>query len=107
VRRPVLERIASDGLRAFLRQLSLKLSPPLEVVETLAIGTPPPSRMAVIPPEARALVEATLGEENIGGGWDIRSVSGDAHRVHLVIDRGELPLEALAVMAPSSSASSK
>lgn len=103
LRRPVLERIASDGLRAFLRQLSLKLSPPLEVVETLAIGTPPPSRMAVIPPEARALVEATLGEENIGGGWDIRSLSGDTHRVHLVIDRGELPLEALAVMVGASS----
>ena len=92
-----LERFAADALRDFLRQLALKLSPPLETVETVAPSSRAPSRIAVVPPEAKPLVEATLAEEDLGGGWEVRALSGDLRRVHLVVDRGDLPLEALAL----------
>jgi len=92
-----LHAAASEATRTFLRQLALKLSPPLELVEPAARGVRPAMRAAIVPPDAKPLVESMLADENLRGGWEVHALSGDSRRIHLLIEKGELPLEALAL----------
>jgi hypothetical protein len=90
-----LSRAASGAVRGFLRRLLMKLSPPLELVGPDAFGAP--LRVLLVPPEARRLVESTLAEGGFEGAWELRALSGDPHRIHLVVAREGVPLEALAL----------
>lgn len=94
-----LRTAAHDATRTFLKQLALKLSPPLEIVESASAGARAVARLVVVPPEAEGIVEDVLGGENVRGGWEIRAVSGDGRRIHLLLERGELPLDSLALVA--------
>jgi hypothetical protein len=93
-----LNQAASRATRTFLRQLALKLSPPLSVVEAVAADAGRPNRIAFVPPDAEPLVETTLESENLRGVWEIRAVSADRHRLHLLIERSGLPLDALSIV---------
>lgn len=92
-----LTRSASSALREFLRQLALKLEPSLDVKETFALGSPTPTRVLVVPPEAKDLVESMLVEDDLAAGWEVRALSSDSQRIHMLVERGDLPLEALAL----------
>jgi hypothetical protein len=95
-----LYRAVADSVKRYLEQLALKLSPPLEVIVANAPDAPSPSRILIAPPEARELIERILASENLDRGWDIRTISGDGRRIHLLLERGDLPVEALALAAP-------
>jgi hypothetical protein len=98
----VLFRCASEAARSFLQKLALKLSPPLATAEIAGLEAPRPRHIAVVPPEAEELIREILAGENLRGGWDVRALSKDARRIHLLIERGELPIEALRLgRAPS------
>jgi hypothetical protein len=56
-----------------------------------------------VPAQASQLAESTLADENLRGAWDVRALSRDTRRIHLLIDRGELPLEAIAFAATAAS----
>lgn len=90
---PLAEAVAA-GVREHLRRLALKLSPPLELAPAHAAEAPPPQRMVIAPPEARALVDASL--EPLDQSWRVRSHSGDPQRIHLLLERGGLPVAAVA-----------
>ncbi|UQA59046.1 hypothetical protein [Polyangium aurulentum] len=92
-----LARAAAEAVRGFLRRLLLKLSPPLELAGPNTFQAPPPLRVLLVPPEARRLVESTLAEGGFEGAWEVRALSGDPHRIHLVVAREGVPLEALAL----------
>lgn len=93
-----LERIAQGALRDLLRQLALKLTPPIEIVEAFALEAPAVSHVVVVPKDAKELVESMLASEDLVAGWEVRALSSDARRVHLVVERGNLPLRALALV---------
>lgn len=93
---PLYQAVAGS-VKRYLEQLALKLSPPLEVIAVNAPDAPAPRSVLIAPPEARPLIERTLAAENLDRGWDIRSVSGDGRRIHLLLERGELPLDAVAL----------
>jgi hypothetical protein len=86
----------NEEMQAYLRQLALKLSPPLEVVASAVGEAPSPGRILVIPPDAAAMVEKILAGDNLHGGWSVRPASSDSTRIHLLIERGELHVEAVA-----------
>ena len=92
-----LFRAVAGSVEDFLEQLALKLSPPLAVIGTAAGDAPQPGLIAIVPPEARALIERVLAAKNLDPGWDIRSLSSDIRRIHLLCERGELPLDAIAI----------
>lgn len=85
------------SVRRYFEELALKLSPPLEVIASRAGDAPAASRIAVGPPEARDLIERILKSGNLDRGFSLRSVSNDARRIHLLIERGHLPVPAVAV----------
>jgi hypothetical protein len=95
-----LHAAAKKATRTFLQQLALKLSPPLALVETSAHGGRPLGQFAIVPPEAHELIERTLEDENLRGGWQVLAESRDHRRVHLLLERCELPLGALALAQP-------
>lgn len=86
----------SAGVTSFLRQLAVKLSLPLELVESVAMDAPPTAHIAVVPSQAQSTVEETLREQNLGGDWNVLALSEDPHRVHLILERGGLSHEAIA-----------
>ena len=97
---PALHKASAQAVRVFLRQLALKLSPPLELVEAAATGgAHRVDRIAFVPPEAEALFHGILEEDNLRGGWEVRATSGDPRRVHLLVARGEIEIGALALAA--------
>jgi hypothetical protein len=53
--------------------------------------------MVIAPPEARGLIEDSL--ESLDQSWVVRSQSGDPQRIHLLVVRGGLPVEAVAALA--------
>lgn len=90
-----LFRCASDATRAFLSKLALKLSPPLATIEA-ARGEPPRGRhIAIVPEGAETFVNELFAEENVRGGWDVRGLSRDPRRIHLLIDRGGIGIDAI------------
>lgn len=90
-----LFRCASEATRAFLSKLALKLSPPLATIE-LGRGEVPRGRhIAIVPTDAEAFVNELLAEENVRGGWEVRGLSKDPRRIHLLIDRGGIGLDAI------------
>ena len=95
-RSPLADAVA-EGVRAHLQKLALKLSPPLEVIQSAASEAPAPRRVVIAPPEARALIEDSL--ESLDQSWVVRSQSGDPQRIHLLVARGGLPVEAVAALA--------
>lgn len=94
-----LSSAVREGVAVFLRQLVMKLSLPLELIEASATNAPVTARLAIVPPQGAPLVETTLGDENLGGGWDVHALSEDPNRIHLVMERGGLEPEALALMS--------
>ena len=86
-----LYQAVGRAVKDYFEKLALKLSPPLEVIDVRAGKAPAPSRILLIPPQARSLIQHTLESGNLDKGWDIRSVSGDLRRIHLLVERGELP----------------
>jgi hypothetical protein len=40
-------------------------------------------------------VNELLAEENVRGGWEVRGLSKDPRRIHLLIDRGGIGLDAI------------
>lgn len=99
---PLAEAVATE-VREHLRRLALKLSPPLELAPAHAAEAPPPQRMVIAPPEARALVDASL--EPLDQSWRVRSHSGDPQRIHLLLERGGLPVAAVAGLEAGQGAS--
>jgi hypothetical protein len=85
-----------DSVRSYLRQLALKLSPPLEVISIAAGDAPTAARVLVIPPDAVPMVEHIVKSDNLDRGWQVRPMSEDGSRIHLLIERGELVIEAVA-----------
>ena len=98
-----LKRAVDRGVQQFLTQLALKLSAPLELISTVVKGIPAAERIAIVPPEAELVVKKTLSEENLGGKWRVTASSGDPCRIHLILERGGLPLSSLALLKPESS----
>lgn len=92
---PIAPRVRA-ALRDYLAQLSLSLAPPLEVVEVAAEDAPATSSLLLVPAEAEVLVREILAAEAIGGHWEVRTGSGDRSRIHLLLERDELGIEALA-----------
>jgi hypothetical protein len=92
---PITPRVR-DALRAYLEQLALSLSPPLEVVEVAAEAAPATTSVLLVPAEAELLVRQILSASDLGGRWVLRTGSGDRSRIHLLIERDELGIEALA-----------
>ena len=95
----------TDGVETYLRQLALKLSPPLELIGASVGEAPAPARTMVIPLEAQAVVENILERDNLDRGWKLHALSSDTARIHLLIERGELPIEAVACSQVSKSGS--
>lgn len=98
-----LFRCASEEARSFLKKLSLKLSPPLSTIEPSSAGPARSRHIAVVPPEAEELVTGILADDNLRGSWEVRSLSRDVRRIHLLIERSELPLDALRLAGPKPS----
>ena len=86
----------TTGIETYLRQLALKLSPPLELVGASVGEAPSPARTMIIPLEAQVVVEKILERNNLAHGWNIHALSNDMARIHLLIEQGELPLDAVA-----------
>lgn len=101
-----LFRCASEATRTFLKRLALKLSPPLATIEAKGTELPRGRHIAVVPAEAEAFVSEVLAEENVRGGWDVRGLSKDPRRLHLLIDRGGISLDALRLAAADPAARS-
>lgn len=91
---PPLAEAATEAVRAHLALLARKLSPPLELVQSAVRDTPVARRVVVAPAEARAVIEETLAP--LDQSWQVRALSSDPRRVHLLIDRGALPVAAVA-----------
>ena len=96
---PLFAAVA-DSVRAYLRQLALKLSPPLEVIGVATGDAPTATRILVIPPDAVAMVEHIIKSDNLDRGWHVRPMSEDGSRIHLLIERGELVVDAVAAARP-------
>lgn len=104
-----LFRCASEAARSFLQKLALKLSPPLATAEYSHESHGRSRHIAVVPEEAEDLIRSILGGENLRGGWEIRGLSRDTRRIHLLIERRDLPLDALRLggaLPPSPSSAS-
>lgn len=95
-RSPLADAVAT-GVRAYVQKLALKLSPPLEVIQSAASEAPAPRRMVIAPPEARGLIDDSLA--SLDQSWVVRSQSGDPRRIHLLVVRDGLPVEAVAAVA--------
>lgn len=92
----------SGCVTEYLQTLALKLSPPLEINAAAADEAPRASHTVVAPPEAHGLIERILADENLDSGWMIRAHSRDTQRIHLLLERGGLPVESV-VLARSGS----
>jgi hypothetical protein len=90
-----LFKCASEAARSFLQKLALKLSPPLATSEIPAEGPARTRHIAVVPPEAEELIRSILADENLRGGWDVRGLSKDGRRIHLLIERSELAIDSI------------
>jgi len=53
-------------------------------------------RIAIVPPAARELLDATFTAENVRGSWELLDASEDPHRVHLLVVRTDLDRASLA-----------
>lgn len=95
---PALRKAATEAVQGLLRDLALKLSPPLELVEATAPAQAV-DRVVFAPPGAEPLIRGILEGEDLRGGWEVRAVAGDPRRVHLLLSRGELEIGALALGA--------
>jgi hypothetical protein len=103
-----LFRCASDATRSFLSKLALKLSPPLATIEVARGEVPRGRHIAIVPEGSEAFVNELLAEENVRGGWEVRGLSRDPRRIHLLIDRGGIGLDAIRALqaAPGARGSS-
>jgi hypothetical protein len=103
-----LFRCASDATRSFLSKLALKLSPPLATIEGARGEVPRGRHIAIVPEGSEAFVNELLAEENVRGGWEVRGLSRDPRRIHLLIDRGGIGLDAIRALqaAPGARGSS-
>jgi len=102
-----LFRCASEATRSFLAKLALKLSPPLATAD-VARGEASRGRpIAIVPTGAEAFVNEILAEENVRGGWDVRGLSRDPRRIHLLIDRGGIGLDAIRALQPATTAGAR
>lgn len=92
---PALASAVSEAVRGLLRQLALKLSAPLALAPH---GAPNEHtrRIAIVPPAARELLDATFTAENVRGSWELLDASEDPHRVHLLVVRTDLDRASLA-----------
>ncbi|MEZ4296075.1 MAG: hypothetical protein R3B70_13965, partial [Polyangiaceae bacterium] len=86
---PALSASVKESVRGLLRQLALKLSPPLAVAPH---GAPREHtrRIAVVPPAARELFDQLFTSENVRGTWELLDASEDPNRVHLLVVRTDL-----------------
>lgn len=91
---PPLAEAATAAVRAHLALLARKLSPPLELVQSAVRDTPAARHVVVASVAARAVIEETL--TSLDQIWQVRALSSDPRRVHLLIERGALPLAAVA-----------
>lgn len=95
---PALAEAVAGAVRALLRELALKLSPPLAVAPH---GAPNEHtrRIAIVPPAARDLFDRTFTSENVRGSWELLDASEDPNRVHLLVVRTDLDRASLARLA--------
>jgi hypothetical protein len=102
-----LFRCASEATRSFLAKLALKLSPPLATAEVTRGEASRGRPIAIVPTGAEAFVNEILAEENVRGGWDVRGLSKDPRRIHLLIDRSGIGLDAIRALQAATTAGAR
>ena len=95
------------GTVKFFRELALKLSAPLDLVESVVMSADSHERRFVLlSSEAEPLVSRIVAEHDLGR-WTLHPTSHDRYRVHLVLEQSELSPEAIALISGTTASTGK
>ena len=97
---PPLMEAAQAGARMHIARLVRKLSPPLELLQSAVAESAPLRRIVVAPPEASELIDSLLTP--LDQRWQRHESRHDPQRIHLVMTRHGLSLEAVARLSNPS-----